>query len=309
MMKGEFARHGRTYLAFVLIAALAGCGSGPGDDQVIRLADPGPAVETVNGQPVPQKLLDAVARSRNWDLSKPELRERALKELTNYVLAAQIAREQKFTSDPDFAATAELNRLQGLSAATAAEFQKRAQVDDSVLRAEYDKQTAKAGSAEYDFAHIVFATQPEAIKAAGEVVAGKSFDAVLEAHKKDARQARTFTHIRSAQLPEPIAKTLESMKPGETSKIPAETKFGWHVVHLTAVKPYTPPSFDQVKDNLRRSLVKRVGDEQFAKLREGAKITLAEPAPAAAPFAAAKPAPAVAAGDKVPAADATKPKD
>lgn len=309
-MRGEFARHCRTSLALVLIATLAGCGSGgPGDDQVMRLADPGPAVETVNGQPVPQRLLDAVARSHNWDLSKPELRERALKELTNHVLAAQIAQQQKFTSDPDFAATAELNRLQGLAAATAAEFQKRAQVDDSVLRAEYDKQTAKAGSAEYDFGHIVFATEAEAIKAAGEVLSGKTFDAVLEAHKKDARQARTFTHIRSAQLPEPLAKMLESMKPGDTSKIPVQTKFGWHVVHLTATKPYTPPSFEQVKDNLRRSLLKRVGDEQFAKLREGAKITLAEPAPPAAPFTGTKPMAATAAGDKGPAADAAKPKD
>jgi hypothetical protein len=308
-MRGEFARHCRTSLAFVLIATLVGCGSGPGDDQVIRLADPGPAVETVNGMPVPQRLLDAVARSHNWDLSRPELRERALKELTNYVVAAQVAHEKKFTSDPEFAAAAELNRLQGLSAATTAEFQKRAQVDDSVLRAEYDKQTAKAGSAEYDFGHIVFATEAEAIKAAGEVLGGKTFDAVLEAHKKDARQARTFTHIRSAQLPPPLAQMLESMKPGDTSKIPVETKFGWHVVHLTAVKPFTPPSFEQVKDNLRRSLVKRVGDEQLAKLRESAKITLAEPAPPAAPSAAAKPAPAAAAGDKAPAADAVKPKD
>ena len=255
------------------------------------------------------------SRGHNWDLSKPELRERALKELTNYVLAAQVAHDEKFTSDADFAATAELSRLQGLSAATVVEFQKRAQIDDSVVRAEYDKQIAKAGSAEYDFAHIVFANEPEAIKAAGEVIAGKPFDTVLEAHKKDARQARTFSHIRGAQLPEPLAKALESMKPGETSKVPVQTKFGWHVVHLTATTPYTPPPFEQVKDNLRRTLLKRAGEERLAKLREEAKITLAAPAPQAAaattPPAAAKPAPAPApsAADKPPAADETKPKN
>jgi peptidyl-prolyl cis-trans isomerase C len=304
-MRAELARYCCTSLASLMIAALAGCGSGAGDDRIIQLADPGPTVETVNGLPVPQRLLDAVARSHNWDLSKPELRERALKELTNHVIAAQVARDQNFASDPDFAAAAELNRLQGLAAATAAEFQKRAQVDDSVLRAEYDKQLAKAGSTEYDFAHIVFATEPEAIKAAGEVLAGKPFDAMFEAHKEDARQARAFTHIRSAQLPEQVAAALASMKAGDTTKVPIETKFGWHVMHLTAVKPYTPPPFEQVKDNLRRSLVKRSGDEQLAKLRESAKVTLTDPAP---PAAAKSPA-APASEPKEPAADASKPKD
>ena len=116
------------------------------DEGVIQLADPGPAVETVNGQPVPQRLLDALARARNWDLSKPEFRERALKELTGLVLVADAARDEKFANDPNFAATVELSRLQGISAASYAEFQKRAQIDESVLRAEYDKQTAKSAA-------------------------------------------------------------------------------------------------------------------------------------------------------------------
>jgi peptidyl-prolyl cis-trans isomerase C len=283
-MSNKFANGSRLVLAVLSLAVLAGCGRSAGDGGVVQLADPGPAVETVNGQPVPQRLLDALARARNWDLSKPEFRERALKELTGLVLVAEAARDEKFASDPDFAAAVELSRLQGLSAASFAEFQKRAQVDDTVLRAEYDKQIAKSGGAEYDFSNMVFATEPEAIKAAGEVLAGKPFDQVLEEHKKDARQARSFNHVRVAQMPEPLAQALQSMKPGETTKVPVQTKFGWHVAHLTATTPYSPPPFDQVKDNLRRSLVKRAGDERVTKMREEAKIVLTDPPPPAAPL-------------------------
>ena len=268
---------GLALVAFASLAVLGGCGRGAGGDEVIQLKDGGPAVAVVNGQEVPQRLLDAVARAHNWDMSKPELRDRALRELANYIIAAQAAHEGQFSGDPDFAARAELDRLQSVSAAAMAEFQKRAQIDDSVLRAEYDKQVVKAGSDEYDFGHIVFATEPEAIKAAGEVLGGKPFDTVLEAHKKDARQARQFTHIRGAQLPQPIAQALTTMKPGETSKVPVQSSFGWHVLHLTAVKPYTPPAFDQVKENLRRTLVKHAGEERLRTLREQAKATLMTP--------------------------------
>ena len=283
-MSNKFANGSRLALAVLSLAVLAGCGHSASDGGVVQMAEPGPVVETVNGQPVPQRLLDALARARNWDLSKPEFRERALKELTGLVLTAEAARDEKFFSDPDFASTVELGRLQSVSAASLAEFQKRAQVDETVLRAEYDKQIAKSGGAEYDFSNIVFATEPEAIKAAGEALAGKPFDQVMEAHKKDARQARSFNHVRIAQMPEPLAQALQSMKTGDTTKVPVQTKFGWHVAQLTATTPYSPPPFDQVKDNLRRSLVKRAGDERVAKMREEAKIVLTDPPPPAAPL-------------------------
>jgi peptidyl-prolyl cis-trans isomerase C len=315
-MSGAIKNGGGLAIAILALALLAGCGHKAADDGVIQLADAGPIVETVIGQPVQQRLLDALARARNWDISKPEFRERALKELTGLVLVADAARQEKFDRDPDFAATVELSRLQGISAASYAEFQKHAQVDESVLRAEYDKQIAKVGGDEYDFANIVFSTEAEAIKATGEVLAGKPFDKALEAHKTDARQARSFSHIRLAQMPEPLAQALQAMKPGDTTKVPVQTKFGWHVVHLNGTTPYSPPPFDQVKDNLRRSLVKRAGEERVAKMREEAKIVLTDPPPPAAPLPPrpagnpmkpdliSRPAP-----PPQPPADASKPKD
>ena len=130
-------RNGRTLaLSLLLPAAMAACSGQKGasaGNATIQLADPGPAVETVNGEPVPLRLLDAFARSRNWDLTRPELHDRALKELTNYVVMAQAARDNKLTNDPEFAALAEVSRLQGLSAAANAEFQKQGQVDDATL--------------------------------------------------------------------------------------------------------------------------------------------------------------------------------
>jgi len=308
-MNESFRQSGQIALPIVLLAALAACGHNGGNGSVsggnstIQLADPGPAVETVNGEEVPQRLLDALARSRNWDLSKPEIRDRGLKELANYMIAAQAARQEKFLSDPDFAALAEVLRLQSLSAATVVEFQKRATVDDAALQAEYAKLVARTPGSEYDFSQIVFTNQPDAAKAASEVAAGKPFDKVSDAHKKDALQTRSLTHVRSGQLPESLAKALASMKPGETYKVALQTPLGWHVVRLDAVAPHAPPAFADVKENLSRSVLKRSGEDRMMKLRADAKIARTEPAP---PSAADAAKPAAATGKPAPA-DPAKP--
>ena len=313
-MKRTPIHAGRTSLLILFPFALAACGQhGAASHGTIQLANPGPAVETVNGEEVPQRLLDALARSRNWDLSRPELRERALKELTNYVLAAQAAQKMKFGDEIDIDALAEVSRLQAVSTAAIAEIQRNGKVDDAALRAEYDKQVARVGGSEYDFTHIVFAKEADAKKAAAEIAGGKPFDKVFDAHKKDALQTRTFTRVRAAQLPPALGQAVAAMKAGETTKDPVQSPLGWHVVHLDNVTQRQPPAFEQVKESLRRSLIKQSGDQEVQKLRADAKIVLAEPAP---PAAAAPAKPGMAPAQKPaqpppqkPADDATKPKN
>lgn len=292
----RFAMSSVTVSVLALGACAGGAGNGgsatPAQGSVVDLANPGPSVETVNGEAVPEKLLKALAQKNNLDLSRPEARERAMHELTNFVLVAQAARDRHYADDPDFAAMVEVNRLQGIAQAALVEFRKRGKVDEATLRADYDKQNARVGNAEYDFSHIVFANEAEAVAATREIAKGKKFDAVLDEHKKDARQARSFSHIRSGQLPKPLADALAAMKPGDTTKSPIQTRFGWHVVHLTAMTPYTPPPFEQVKDNLERIALKRAAEDEVNKLRAQAKIvvTASTETPAPAPGTPAKPA-------------------
>jgi peptidyl-prolyl cis-trans isomerase C len=275
--------------ASILAAALlAGCG-GRTDAQAPL---PGPVVASVNGEPVSAKLLDAFGTYRNLDLSKPQLRERAIGQITDLVLMEQAARQAGYLNDPEFAAAAELGRLQGISTAAAKMFRQETQIDDAAVRAEYERQSANAGQ-EYEFAQLVFATQEEAARAAAEVAAGKSFEQVLEAHRKDARVARQFPKTRGALLPAPLTAALAALKPGESSKTPLQLPQGWGLLRLTSAAAVPPPPFEQVKENIRRMLARRAGDERIAKLRADAKITLSD-------AAAAQPAPAAAASASQP---------
>jgi len=282
-MKHRFAQAGVMVPTIMLLATMAACSSdkGGGSGQsTIQLANPGPTVETVNGEAVPERLVAAFGRARNLDLSKPGVRDRALTELANYVVAAQAARDENLMSDPDFVAQVEVLRLQAISTATVAEFQKRAQVDDATLRADYEKQVARTSQPVYNFSQIVFRSQADAAKAASEIAAGKTFEKVADAHKNEVLQTRSLTNVRTAQLPEAVAKTLDAMKPGEISKVPVQTPLGWLVVRLDATTAHPQPAFEDVKENLRRFALKRAGEDRMMKLRTEAKITRAEPTPA-----------------------------
>lgn len=283
----------------VAVGACSGGGSAGGAgnaNATIRLADPGPAAETVNGEDVPERLLAAYARTRNLDLSRPDLRQRALKDLANIIVAAQAARDAKLYDDPEFAATAEMMRLQSLATATNAQFQRTGTVDDAALRTEYDKITQTNAGTDYAFTQLVFRDEATAKKVAAEIAKGKPFDKALEEHKTDALQARRFQNVRTRQMPEALAKALETMKPGDVSKVPVQTPLGFHVVHLEAATAHPIEPFDVAKERLRATLQKRAAEDRLVKLRSDAKIVVA-PAPGGTTTATSTPEKKAAGGD------------
>ncbi|HXR62270.1 MAG TPA: peptidylprolyl isomerase [Rudaea sp.] len=291
-----------------LILLLAGCSSGSNgpDTRLLQVDIAGPVAETVNGTPVPQALLESVARARNLDLGKREQREQALALLTDYVLLAQAAQQNGFQANAQFRADVEAARLQGLANATLAQMQQQAPLTDAVVQAEFDAQVARAGKLEYDFTQLLFDNGDDALKAESEILSGKPFADVYKVWRTKARQAKSFTRVRGDQVPQELAKALSELKNGETTKVPVKTRFGWHVVHLDIVNPFTPPPFEQVKDSVRQTMLRRIGQERLHQLKEQAKI---EYPPGVTPPAPKSEAEKPAAEDVDKAIDAAKKKD
>jgi peptidyl-prolyl cis-trans isomerase C len=276
------------YPGWLTLLILAACSSGHEafDSRPLQGDIAGPLAETVNGTPVPQALLDAVARARDLDLRKPDQRAQALNLLTDYVLLAQAAQQDKLFADETFRADVEVARLQGVGNATIGRAQRQAPITDAAVRAEYDAQVARSGKFEFDFVQLLFDNEADALKAQAELATGKSFAGVYDDWQARARQAKAFMRVRADQVPDGLASALGAMKAGETTKAPVRTEFGWHVVHLDAVNAFVAPSFEQLKDSVRQNLILRGGRERLQKLKEQAKIDYP---PGAAPPAPVKP--------------------
>lgn len=265
----------KIFLFAFTISAMAGCSSNGADNRVIQMPAGGTVVETVNGTPVPQDLLDAVAEAHRLDTNQPKPREQALTLTTDFVLLAQAAQRENFPADRKYLARVEATRLQGVADATLAQFQQRTPINDTMLKAEYDNQVARSGKIAYDFSQLLFDDGDDALKAEDDIISGKPFDKVFDAWRAKAKQARRFTRVLPDQLPPELAKALSELHNGDSTKTPVKTEFGWHVVHLDIANPYTPPPFDQVKDGLRRNMQIRIGRERLDKLHEQAKIEYA----------------------------------
>ncbi len=257
-------------IALSVCAALAAC-SAEKSDQLIQLDPKLPVAETVNGTPVPQVLLDSLARARNLDLDKPEQRAKALSVLADFVVLSEQARRDQVLAKAATAADVEYARLSALASVTMDALQQQTPLSDEQLKAEYDTQVAKAGKFDYDFSGLLFDNEASAVAAAAELH-GKTFAQVYDAWKDKAKQAKVFTKVHGDQLPDDLGKALATMKPGDSTPTPIKTQFGWHLLSLTSINPLTPPPFDQVKEGVRRSMAANIARQRLEKLREQAKI-------------------------------------
>lgn len=262
----------RRVLPLLILVALSGCSGGAGKPPVVQFTAGEPALR-VDDTPVSAALLDEVARGRGLDLSNPEQRQRAIRELSDYVLLASFARRQGMEDDGRFAGIVEAQRLQGVANATMDFYARTHPVTEEMLKAEYDAQVAKAGSDAYDFEQLLFDNEADALKAGEEVLAGKAWTDIYGAWQAKAKQAREFKDVRLVQLPaQELVDALKQLKPGEATKVPVKSQYGWHLLHLTATKPVTPPAFDSVRAELQKRMIARQGEQWMEKMRAEAVI-------------------------------------
>ncbi len=249
----------RTGLVVAVLLGLAACGQGPTNAQppevaqssVIQVRTGSPAFK-VNGEVVPQPLVDAYAKRRGFDLNDPGQAQQIKKEVANLVAMAQEARKRRV----DQTAEAELERLNVLSGQLLSNVVESVPVTDEELKAKYDEQVAAAGTLEYKLDHILYRNEESAKAAIAELDGGKSFDAVMTEAQTDtnAAQAQTFDFIQPTVLPPAMAEAVRALDVGGRAAAPVQTEYGFHVFRIAETRPFSPPDFDTVRDGIRQQV-------------------------------------------------------
>lgn len=272
------------YLPLLSSLLLAACGApapGPsggaadaGVSAPLAVPDPGPVVARVDGMALHQSLLQAIARGRNLDLADPAQHQRAMDELVEYAVLVSAARVQPELATAEVRAEIELNALAARANAVLARVGAIADPDEAALRAEYDQQRQINGELEYAVTHLLFEDEAPAIDAAGQVLSGQGFDAVQQAFKDRAKQATDLGWIKLGQVPPEFARSLQTLQPGQSTPVPVQTAYGWHVIHLRETRPLTMPPFEQVREGIRRMLVANASRAAVLALKERARIEI-----------------------------------
>jgi peptidyl-prolyl cis-trans isomerase C len=219
--------------------------------------------------------------------------------LINSELVAQKALSEKADQNPEFAKKLAYYKEKLLMEGVLAQVAKTA-ATDAAVKATYDEEVKKQKpETEIHARHILVATEDEAKSALKRIMGGEEFEKVAKEVSKDpgseGGDLGWFTKDR--MVPE-FADAAFKLDVGQMSD-PVKSPFGWHLIEILDKREKTPPTFDQVKDQVSRYVVQKAQLAYVTDLRKGAKIEITEPPappktdkPAAASPAPAAPAPA-----------------
>lgn len=263
--------HRRLMLWLVPLVLIAGCQREPveqASEGVIALG--GEPAFKVNGEAVPRSLLAAFAERRGWDLNDPNQLEQARGELADLVAIAQEAKRRGLADSP----MAEVERLNTLTAILMSKVASEPPITEEDLRRAYDEQIALTGNLEYQVRHLLFTDQASAQQALERWNAGEGFESLQAAYTGQAnlREARDLGYVQLTQLPRPLIEAIKPLAPGQHTPTPVETEYGWHVAEVVATRSFTPPSFETVREGVKRTLEQRRTQELLQRLRAAAKV-------------------------------------
>ncbi|MGP0008405.1 MAG: peptidylprolyl isomerase [Methylocella sp.] len=256
---------------------------------------------TVNGKQITDDDLKIAADDLRGSLP-PQLDDKSregylLDYLINSELVAQKALSEKADQNPEFAKKLAYYKEKLLMEGVLAQVAKTA-ATDAAVKATYDEEVKKQKpETEIHARHILVATEDEAKSALKRIMGGEEFEKVAKEVSKDpgseGGDLGWFTKDR--MVPE-FADAAFKLDVGQMSD-PVKSPFGWHLIEILDKREKTPPTFDQVKDQVSRYVVQKAQLAYVTDLRKGAKIEITEPPAPPAPAktdkpAAASPAPA-----------------
>lgn len=266
----------------LLATALAACNSGSSGDDSTVLA-------TVNGKPITANMMSAYVRSQTngQDIQLNDMQRQAvLKSMVNMELLAQAARKDGVDRKPEVAADITMNDNGLLAQADVVQYLKDHQPTDAQLQGAYQEQVKDVDTHEYKARHILVKDAALAKDIIAQLGKGGSFASLAKKYSMDPGSKDKGGELGdwfpgSSMVPE-FSAALATLKKGEYTRQPVQSKFGWHVIQLEDVRSQPAPTFEQMHEKLAEQLQRKTMSDYLDRLRAGAKVVMKDAAPAAA---------------------------
>ena len=151
---------------------------------------------------------------------------------------------------------------------------KAAETEDA-LKARYQSFVKeKPGREEVHARHILVATEAEAKSVIGELDKGADFAALAKKYSKDpgAESGGDLGYFGHDDMVKEFADAAFALSPGQYTKTPVKTEFGWHVIKVEDRRTGKPSSFEEAREQLSRDIAHEIIDAKLHDLRGAAKI-------------------------------------
>ncbi|MFQ5774836.1 MAG: peptidylprolyl isomerase [Kiloniellaceae bacterium] len=152
-----------------------------------------------------------------------------------------------------------------------------ARVTEEGLQARYrDFLAANPPGTEQRARHILLETEEQAREVIAKLDQGADFAALAQEHSTgpSAPQGGDLGYFTDDQMVPEFAAAANALEPGQHSREPTQTQFGWHVIKVEDRRPVAPPSFAEVEQRLREEMSREAVEAVLKDLRSGAQIEI-----------------------------------
>jgi peptidyl-prolyl cis-trans isomerase C len=235
-----------------------------------------PPVATVNGKPVKQAIVDLILKDMVARGQQPDDNTRALiiDRLIGQEVVMQEAQKNGLDKQPDYVLRDELQSHELLVGTFVQDYIKKNPIDESAVKAEYEKFKAQWGDKEYKVSHIQVKTEQEAKDVIALLAKGGDFAKIAKDKSLDGSKDKggALDWLPPARMVRPFADAVVKLQKGLYTTVPVQTQYGWHVIRVDDIRSAVPPTYDMMKDALRNNLQKQQLEKLVGDLRAKAKI-------------------------------------
>jgi peptidyl-prolyl cis-trans isomerase C len=176
-------------------------------------------------------------------------RARLLQQLVQLTNAAEA---EAAKNDRSTGYTAELQRLDLFAKAGATRAGVFVAPTETELQQAYDAFVKSQPAAEFHVAHILVPTKSIALGVIRRLGEGANFAALAKAESADDSRGRggDLGWVHPGPLPKAFTDAVAALKPGDYTRQPVKTPYGWHVIRVLETRPAAVPPLASVHAQL-----------------------------------------------------------
>jgi len=197
-----------------------------------------------------------------------------LERLVDGALVTEAGRKEHLEQNPELQARLKRYEDRLIQEAYLSRAIKDAETEDR-LKARYQVfAKEKAGQEEVHARHILVKTEAEAKSVIAELDKGADFAALAQKYSSDpsAGSGGDLGYFGHDDMVKDFADAAFALPAGKYTTTPVKTEFGWHVIKVEDHRVKTPPSFDEVRQEVTQLVARDAVDAKLKELRSTVKI-------------------------------------
>lgn len=239
-------------------------------------AKPQDVVAVVNGRPITGALVElySVSRQQQHPTGKPPQPRELTDELIHLELLSEQAVREQLHQQPDIATELYFQRINLLANAMMERLARDANVSDAQVEQRYRQRYPEGNITEYRTRQILVDERERARDLVDQLRRGADFAELARKFSKGpaAAQGGALEWFRPEQVLPEFAEAVAALRPGEYTRSPVKTTYGWHVVLLEQRRRVPAPAIEEAAPDIVRALVTEHLERRLDELRAQAEI-------------------------------------